>query len=309
MDELVLALADGSLEVTDRQRLELVKREQGFQLSGDVSDETAVSIGKILGAGYVITGQLVKAGGRYRYRVSGINVETAALESPVRLNVRDDRDFKTLLADLQKSRTTTTAAGYGERTQNAPTPSPTSAARSVPVPAQPQPEQIYRIGNIGPAGGIIFYDKGNNSGGWRYLEASPASTDRADDTGSFPAHRSYGEITDRVLGAGLTNTRVYLEKLRMNNITGITAPWICNTLVHNGYNDWYLPSLDELLMMYNNLRNDRNAGFLPAKYWTSTCFSNNSDRPGYAYFVNFANGQVSHALMSETVRIRACRRF
>jgi TolB-like protein len=131
MDELPLALADGSLEVTDRQRLELVKREQGFQLSGDVSDETAVSIGKILGTGYVITGQLVKAGGRYRYRVLGINVETAALESPTRLNVRDDRDFQTLLADLQRSQTATTAAGYGERTQNAPVPSP--------APVQPQP--------------------------------------------------------------------------------------------------------------------------------------------------------------------------
>jgi hypothetical protein len=81
MDEPDLALVDGKLEVTDRQHLELVKREQGFQLSGDVSDETAVSIGKILGAGYVITGQLVKAGGRYRYRASAINVETAALEN------------------------------------------------------------------------------------------------------------------------------------------------------------------------------------------------------------------------------------
>jgi hypothetical protein len=140
MDELTLALADGSLEVTDRQRLELVKREQGFQLSGDVSDETAVSIGKILGAGCVITGQLVKAGGRYRYRISGINVETAALESPVRLNVRDDRDFQTLLADLQRSKTATTAAGYGERTQNAPVPSPVPAARSTPVPAPVQPQ-------------------------------------------------------------------------------------------------------------------------------------------------------------------------
>jgi tetratricopeptide (TPR) repeat protein len=147
MDELALALADGSLEVTDRQWLELVKREQGFQLSGDVSDETAVSIGKILGAGYVITGQLVKAGGRYRYRVSGINVETAVLESPVRLNVRDDRDFKTLLADLLRSQTSTTAAGYGERKQNVPAPSPVPAPRPPPAPTpapSPAPDPAPR---------------------------------------------------------------------------------------------------------------------------------------------------------------------
>jgi TolB-like protein len=141
MDELALALAGGSLEVTDRQRLELVKREQGFQLSGDVSDETAVSIGKILGAGYVITGQLVKAGGRYRYRVSGINVETAALESPVRLNVRDDRSFQTLLADLRQSPVASVAADYGKSVQPAQTPitvpttQPTPTTRPVTPPA------------------------------------------------------------------------------------------------------------------------------------------------------------------------------
>lgn len=135
MDELALALAGGRLEVTDRQRLELVKREQGFQLSGDVSDETAVSIGKILGAGYVITGQLVKAGGRYRYRVSGINVETAALESPVRLNVRDDRSFQSLLTDLQRNQSSPTVAGYGENAQPTKTSIPNPTARSVAPPS------------------------------------------------------------------------------------------------------------------------------------------------------------------------------
>ena len=32
----------------------------------------------------------------------------------------------------------------------------------------------YKVGDIGPAGGYIFYDKGNNDNGWRYLEAAPA---------------------------------------------------------------------------------------------------------------------------------------
>jgi tetratricopeptide (TPR) repeat protein len=113
MDELAGALADGSLEVADRQNLEYVYKELGFQMSGDVSDETAVSIGKFLGAQYVATGQLVKAGGRYRYRLSGINVETAAQESSSRLNVRDDRAFQRLLADVRQAPTTTASASYG----------------------------------------------------------------------------------------------------------------------------------------------------------------------------------------------------
>jgi TolB-like protein len=156
MDELALALAGGRLEVTDRQRLELVKREQGFQLSGDVSDETAVSIGKILGARYVITGQLVKAGGRYRYRVSGINVETAALESPVRLNVRDDRSFQSLLTDLQRNQPVPAVAGYGENAQPTKTPTPDPTTRSVTSP--PLITDTAYIDSIG----LLTYSLSNN---------------------------------------------------------------------------------------------------------------------------------------------------
>jgi hypothetical protein len=177
------------------------------------------------------------------------------------------------------------------------------------TPVQPQP-QIYKVGDIGPAGGIIFYDKGNNSSGWRYLEAAPAETDRAEGAfQNFPAHRLYAEISDRAFGAGQENTRLYLEKLRINNVTGNTVLWFCDTLVCNGYDDWYLPSLDELLRMYTILRDNRNAGFQRAKYWSSTCYPNGSERPGWAYFIDFSNGQAIFALMSETTRLRACRRF
>ena len=37
--------------------------------------------------------------------------------------------------------------------------------------------RIYNIGDTGPAGGLIFYDKGIFSHGWRYLEAAPAETE------------------------------------------------------------------------------------------------------------------------------------
>jgi tetratricopeptide (TPR) repeat protein len=120
MDELAGALVDGSLEVADRRNLAYVYRELGFQMSGEVSDETAVSIGKFLGAAYVITGQLVKAGDRYRYRLAGVNVETAVQESSTRLNVRNDRAFKSLLADTRNVQVVVTTEDYGERTSAPP---------------------------------------------------------------------------------------------------------------------------------------------------------------------------------------------
>jgi tetratricopeptide (TPR) repeat protein len=113
MDELTGALVDGSLEVADRRNLEYVYRELHFQMSGDVSDETSVSIGKFLGASYVITGQLVKTGSGRRYRLSGINVETAVQESSTRLNVRDDQVLKKLIAAVKNDPVAVSTAGYG----------------------------------------------------------------------------------------------------------------------------------------------------------------------------------------------------
>jgi tetratricopeptide (TPR) repeat protein len=120
MDELTGVLVDGSLEVADRRNLAYVYKELNFQMSGDVSDETAVSIGKFLGARYVITGQLVKAGGTYRYRLSGINVETAIQESSTRLNVRDDLLFRALLADVRNNTVVNADASYGKSTVQQP---------------------------------------------------------------------------------------------------------------------------------------------------------------------------------------------
>lgn len=38
----------------------------------------------------------------------------------------------------------------------------------------PEHNQVYQIGETGPAGGTIFYDKGSYSNGWRYMEVAPS---------------------------------------------------------------------------------------------------------------------------------------
>ena len=56
MDEITGAFVNSSIEVADRDNLEYVYKELNFQMTGDVSDETAVGVGKFLAAHYVITG-------------------------------------------------------------------------------------------------------------------------------------------------------------------------------------------------------------------------------------------------------------
>ncbi|MDR2159928.1 MAG: CsgG/HfaB family protein, partial [Treponema sp.] len=69
------------LKVADRAHLELVIKEQQLSMSGHISDETAISIGKMVGARFVITGSLTDRGNTSRLRVTAINTETAIREA------------------------------------------------------------------------------------------------------------------------------------------------------------------------------------------------------------------------------------
>jgi tetratricopeptide (TPR) repeat protein len=120
MEELTGALVDRDMEVADRQNLEYVYKELNFQMSGEVSDESARSIGKFLGADLVITGQLMELGGPYRYRANAVNVETATRDSVTRLDVRGDAALRRMAAALANQKPAVKTASYGESGKAAP---------------------------------------------------------------------------------------------------------------------------------------------------------------------------------------------
>ncbi|MFP3091064.1 tetratricopeptide repeat protein [Treponema sp. TIM-1] len=120
MEELTGALVDRDMEVADRQNLEYVYRELNFQMSGEVSDESARSIGKFLGADLVITGQLTELGGPYRYRANAVNVESAARDSVTRLDVRGDAALRRMVTALANQKPAVKTASYGETEKAAP---------------------------------------------------------------------------------------------------------------------------------------------------------------------------------------------
>jgi TolB-like protein len=88
-----------NLSVVDRQEmgLELLNRELNFQLSGDVSDETAQAIGKKFGAQYVVSGSFTPLGERYRIRFRVVHVETTRIEAVYTETVLADPTLRTLL--------------------------------------------------------------------------------------------------------------------------------------------------------------------------------------------------------------------
>jgi TolB-like protein len=82
IDELTnLFVNSKKFEVVDRNNLGAIKNEQAFQLSGDVSDESIVSIGEQLGANVVITGRIVQDGPNNYLRVRALDVKTSRILS------------------------------------------------------------------------------------------------------------------------------------------------------------------------------------------------------------------------------------
>jgi TolB-like protein len=81
---------EGKLTVVDRQNLESIRKEMDFQLSGEVSDETAQSIGKKLGAQTIMSGSITAIGNAYRLRIRAISVETAEIIGMQNVDVAQD---------------------------------------------------------------------------------------------------------------------------------------------------------------------------------------------------------------------------
>jgi TolB-like protein len=82
VDELeFLLVGSKKFIVMDRRNLDAIRAEQNFQISGDVSDNSAVSIGQMLGVTIVITGSVTGTGSTRRLRVRAIEVETVRILS------------------------------------------------------------------------------------------------------------------------------------------------------------------------------------------------------------------------------------
>ncbi|MDR1147172.1 MAG: CsgG/HfaB family protein [Spirochaetaceae bacterium] len=75
--ELEYIIVNNRFTVVDRSELDRIRREQNFQLSGDVDDNTIVSIGKFAGADVVITGAITGTDATRRLRLRALNTQTA----------------------------------------------------------------------------------------------------------------------------------------------------------------------------------------------------------------------------------------
>ena len=165
---------------------------------------------------------------------------------------------------------------------------------------QPVVDGAYNIGDIGPAGGIVFFDKGFISDGWRYLEAAPPGGESIAAWGAFRRNVSG---TETVLGSGKLNTQIILERLNQLGESHRAAQ-ICEILEINGYKDWFLPSRDELEMLYRNLGRKGLGGLGRDRYWSSSQYSNRD-----AWGQRMGDGFQGHHFKKDLCCFRPVRSF
>jgi hypothetical protein len=150
----------------------------------------------------------------------------------------------------------------------------------------------YAAGDALGGGLFVFEDSG-----YAYISAA------ADQATDAPWGCQGTDISGTLsaVGTGSANTALIVAGCAT---AGISAR-ICDQLVLNDYSDWFLPSLDELQEMYDNLAADGLGNFGNHSYWSST-----QSNATQAYTIDFNNGNTNQHNKSQTNRhTRAMRRF
>jgi len=164
--------------------------------------------------------------------------------------------------------------------------------------------QTYNIGEVGPGGGLVFYDKGSISNGWRYLEAAPQ------DQGTI-AGKQWSTVTNalvpspgtsQAIGTGQANTAAIIAQ---HGATGDSAAKLCDSLTLNGKSDWFLPSMEELLQMHTAIH--LVGGFATTLY--SFYWSSSDNYPTTAQIIHFNDGDQSFTAKTYLCNVRCVRVF
>jgi len=146
-------------------------------------------------------------------------------------------------------------------------------------------------------GGIIFFLNGTYPNQHGLV---CAQNDQGTSVPWYSQSYIYYGTTSTAIGSGQTNTSSLVSILGNGNY----AAKFCDDLVLNGFNDWFLPSRDELGLMYSHLKNNGFGNFTNSSYWSSSeCDYLN------AYAQYFSSGRQSCNNKIHSYSIRAVRVF
>jgi hypothetical protein len=136
----------------------------------------------------------------------------------------------------------------------------------------------YKIGDQGPAGGIIFYiDNASKFENFDYLESAPSLCEGQEKLWALTPEGLASAIkvvstweTDSI-GSGQQSTDAML-KVSKDFYDLKTASGFAHALECGGKSDWFVPSKSELDLMYQNLALNEIGEFSDGYYWSSSYY-------------------------------------
>ncbi|GEM_PF-951809 len=170
-----------------------------------------------------------------------------------------------------------------------------------------------QLGTLHEGGYVFYVDETGQHG----LVAAPADVTVSPSMGPgstwYWASSNSSDVSESsgtAVGTGYDNTRTMMDQ--STDKEDLRAGYVCHELVTtDGYSDWFLPSKDELNLMYQNLRLQGIGGFITSMndssdYWSSSSVFNDSDE---AWYMNFGSGTVLSTEKTNNKRVRPVRAF
>jgi hypothetical protein len=168
-------------------------------------------------------------------------------------------------------------------------------------------KSIYRVGDFAH-GGVVFYVE---PCGTRGLVAAIEDQSAGVKWGGNFSTMAWGDQ----LYSGKMNTNIIISVHAAKNHFDQHAALVCATYTGGGFGDWYLPSKEELNLMYRNKQiidsvalANKGSAFANALYWSSTeNFEPEINRE--AWVQSFTNSNQNVGIKDEPWRVRAIRAF
>ena len=170
-------------------------------------------------------------------------------------------------------------------------------------------------------GGLIFYLDTLDIHTFEGLVAAPPLWDGVNDpdpSAEWGCSNTQISGTSTAVGNGQASTTSIVSSCATAGI----AARLCDDLMYGGYNDWFLPSKDELDLMWNNLAdpdgNNNNSGpsdpnntgrFAAAIYWSSSEVEDATFNFDDAWSQDFGDGTQLDDLKVNVNHVRAIRAF
>jgi hypothetical protein len=155
--------------------------------------------------------------------------------------------------------TATTLAPVAAPTTVAPAAAPTTPAPTTIAPTTPPTvaansctaQGPCKVGQTGPAGGIVFYTATTPQPWGQYMEVRPEAFEQIDpDRCNLSAYDSYA--TGKI-GDGLTQTNAVIAACAKDGKPAAAGSHArVDAYKQNGFDDWFIPSKDELQQLVNS---------------------------------------------------------